>query len=75
MKNNNEKVVWLCDLTHSYQMVAMSKMPLAIGFIAAYCVKNLKPDVTFKLMKFYGELQTEIKSENSPFLIGFSNYT
>ena len=75
MKHIDKKIVWLCDLTHSYQTVAMSKMPLAIGFIAAYCVKNLKPEVTFKLMKFYNELQTEIKSENSPFLIGFSNYT
>tara|TARA_B100000315_G_scaffold115632_2_gene106119 strand:+ start:1123 stop:3165 length:2043 start_codon:yes stop_codon:yes gene_type:complete len=75
MKAISKKVVWLCDITHSFQTVAMNKMPLAIGFIAAYCAENISSDITFRLMKFYDELQLEIDTEDPPFLIGFSNYS
>ena len=75
MKYTDKKNVWLCDLTHSFQTVAMSKMPLAIGFIASYCTENLSSAVGFRLMKFYDEVQSEIEKGDPPLLIGFSNYT
>ena len=51
MKCTDKKNVWLCDLTHSFQTVAMSKMPLAIGFIASYCTENLSSAVGFRLRR------------------------
>ncbi len=73
--NSDRKIVWLCDLTHSFQTNAMNKMPLAIGMIASYCIKMLDGNISFQILKFLTELLDEIKNtDNVPFVVGFSNY-
>ena len=63
--NSDRKIVWLCDLTHSFQTNAMNKMPLAIGMIASYCIKMLDGNISFQILKFLTELLDEIKNMSS----------
>ena len=66
--------IWLCDLTHTYQTIAMNKMPLGIGMIAAYCKKEFKDNISIHLFKFLDELIVEVENGEPPIIVGFSNY-
>jgi len=65
--------IWLCDLTHTYQMVATDKMPLGVGMIASYVNKHMQDQVFFKLIKFLDEIPDNIDEDSAPDIIGFSN--
>ena len=65
--------IFLCDLTHDYQILAMDKMPLAIGMIASYCKRRLPDDIKVFLFKFINNLIEKL-NKVEPFIIGFSNY-
>ena len=70
----HKKNIWLCDLTHTYQGIAMRQMPLGIGLIASFCQKELKGKVGIQLFKFVDQLVDAVKGESEPFIVGFSNF-
>lgn len=74
MKNAKQKIIWLCDLTHTYQTVSMNKMPLGIGMIASYCKKEIGADISISIFKFLDELTEATKNGGKPFVVGFANY-
>lgn len=65
--------VWLCDLTHTYQVVAMKNTPLAVGFIAAY-LKDKHKEIEVKIFKYPKEISDSILRSQAPLMVGFSNY-
>ncbi len=71
---NTSNTVWLCDLTHTYQTVAMNRIPLGIGMVASYCNKVLGNEVSIKLFKFLSKLKEELLESSTPMAIGFANY-
>lgn len=77
MTNNSPgsvRSIWLCDLTHSYQTIAMNKMPLGVGMIASYCKKETPCDISISIFKFLDEITDEVKKGYEPLITGFSNY-
>lgn len=71
---NVKASIWLCDLTHTYQTVAMNRIPLGIGMVASYCKKVLGDKVSVRLFKFPNKLQKALSENPAPMVIGFANY-
>ena len=71
---NKAAEIWLCDLTHTYQTVAINRIPLGIGMLASYCKKSLKERVSLRLYKFVDNLKEDLSVGSAPMVIGFSNY-
>ncbi|NQV19936.1 MAG: hypothetical protein HQ511_00810 [Rhodospirillales bacterium] len=69
-----KKTVYLIDLTHESQLgIGSDTMPLQLGLIAAYCLKDLGEQVEIELFKYTDEFEKAVL-EKPPFLIGVSNY-
>lgn len=69
-----KKSIYLIDLTHESQLgIGSDTMPLQLGLIAAYCLKNLGSQVDIQLFKYTKEFE-ETVLKKPPFLIGASNY-
>jgi hypothetical protein len=69
-----KKTVYLIDLTHESQLgIGSDTMPLQLGLIAAYCLKELGDQVEIELFKYTEEFEKAIL-DKPPFLIGASNY-
>ncbi len=69
-----KKQIYLIDLAHESNLgLSSDTMPLQLGLIGAYCLKEhgLKTDV--KIFKFVGDFLKAMKKEK-PFIIGVSNY-
>lgn len=74
MENSSVKYsLWLCDLTHDRQTVALNSIPLGIGMLAAYINKKLPGKFDIRLFKFPDDL-IENCLNRLPHIIGFSNY-
>lgn len=73
-ENTPAKQIWLCDLMHTYQTLSMNKMPLGIGLIASYCLKQIPQGINIQLFKFLDELAAEVEKAEAPFMVGFSSY-
>lgn len=65
--------IYLADLTHTSIMVASNVMPLGIGLLASYLLKNSGEDVEIELFKYPSNLDQAL-SRQMPHLIGFANY-
>ena len=65
--------IYLADLTHTGQGIAMEAFPLNIGLVASYCLKKFKDDVEIQLFKFPEDLKKAI-DEKKPHILGCSNY-
>jgi len=69
-----KKTVYLIDLTHESQLgIGSDTMPLQLGLIAAYCLKELGEQVEIELFKYTEEFEKAMLAKQ-PFLIGASNY-
>jgi radical SAM superfamily enzyme YgiQ (UPF0313 family) len=65
--------LWLCDLTHTRQMIALNNIPMAIGMIASTINKKFPGKFEIKLFKYPEDL-IENALRGLPQIIGFSNY-
>jgi radical SAM superfamily enzyme YgiQ (UPF0313 family) len=66
--------VYLCDLTHTSQQIALNCMPLGIGCISTYSRLQLGESVDFELFKYPDDIAA--RSLQAPAaVVGFSNYT
>jgi radical SAM superfamily enzyme YgiQ (UPF0313 family) len=74
VNNNNSCIsLWLCDLTHDRQTIALNNIPYAIGMLASYVNANLPGRFDIKLFKFPDSLIEAFQREQ-PRVVGFSNY-
>ena len=66
--------IYLCDPTHDTVVLVSDTIPLNIGFVAAYCLKNHGKNVNIELFKYPNDILRAIRSA-PPAIIGFSNYS
>lgn len=65
--------VYLCDLTHTAQQIALNCMPLGIGCISTRTKLELGDAVEFELFKYPDDFITRVL-ECPPRVVGFANY-
>jgi len=65
--------VFLCDLTHTGQVVAANVMPLGIGLIAGHLL-SVFPNTHVELFKYPDDLAARLE-DDTPQIVGFSNYS
>lgn len=65
--------IYLGDLTYNTIAVSTESLPINIGFIASYCIKQFGKQVDITLFKYIDDLEKAI-SESPPDILGLSNY-
>jgi tRNA A37 methylthiotransferase MiaB len=65
--------IYLGDLTYNTIVVSTESLPINIGFIASYCIKQFGDQVDITLFKYIDDLEKAI-SEAPPDILGLSNY-
>ncbi len=69
-----KKKIYLIDLTHESKLgIGSDTMPLQLGLIGAYCLKEHGDKIEIQIFKFIKDLENEIKKK-PPFIIAASNY-
>jgi radical SAM superfamily enzyme YgiQ (UPF0313 family) len=63
----------LGDLTYNTIAVSTESLPINIGFIASYCIKQFGKRVDITLFKYINDLEKAI-SKSPPDILGLSNY-
>lgn len=70
----SKKKIYMIDLTHESSLgIGSDTMPLQLGLISAYCLKEHGDKVDIEIFKFTDEFEQAALDE-PPFLIGVSNY-
>ncbi len=65
--------IYLGDLTYNTIVVSTESLPINIGYIASYCIKQFGQDVDITLFKYIHELEKAI-IDDPPDILGLSNY-
>jgi radical SAM superfamily enzyme YgiQ (UPF0313 family) len=65
--------VFLADLTHVTVGPASEMMPLNIGYVASYAIRQLGEQLDIKLFKYIDDLEAAI-ADNPPDVLAASNY-
>ncbi|MGY5151484.1 MAG: radical SAM protein [Candidatus Nitrosopumilus sp. bin_6a] len=65
--------IYLGDLTYNTIAVSTESLPINIGFIASYCLKQFGDKVDITLFKYIDDLEKAL-SESPPAILGLSNY-
>jgi len=65
--------IYLGDLTYNTIVVSTESLPINIGFIASYCIKQFGNKVDITLFKYIDDLEKAI-FESPPDILGLSNY-
>ncbi|MEQ1519918.1 MAG: hypothetical protein ABL936_01465 [Aestuariivirga sp.] len=69
-----KKLICLIDLAHTSKLgLSSDTMPLQLGLIGAYCLKDSKDQVDVELFKFIEEFDSVV-AQREPFIVGVSNY-
>jgi len=69
-----KKNIYLIDLTHESPLgLGSDMMPIQLGLIASYCLKEHGDKVDIKIVKFISELDEMLRSF-PPFIVASSNY-
>tara|TARA_B110000438_G_scaffold273678_1_gene293257 strand:+ start:1928 stop:3964 length:2037 start_codon:yes stop_codon:yes gene_type:complete len=66
--------IYLGDITYDTVSLSTEAIPLAIGYVAAYCKKVYGSQVEITLFKYLEEMEQAL-IDSPPDIIGFSNYT
>ena len=66
--------IYLGDLTYNTIIVSTESLPINIGMIASYCIKQFGTKVDIRLFKYISDLEKAI-SESPPDILGLSNYS
>ena len=70
----DKKLICLIDLAHTSKLgLSSDTMPLQLGLIGAYCLKETEDQVDIELFKFIEEFDSVV-AEREPFIVGVSNY-
>lgn len=69
-----KKKIFLCDLTYDTIILVSDTIPINIGYIGSYLIKNLKDDVEVELFKYPKDAIKKIKEEK-PDVVALSNYS
>ena len=72
MKNKPIRM-YLGDITYDTITVSTNQVPLNIGYIASYCIKQFGPDIEIVLFKYINDLEQAILT-SPPDILGLSNY-
>ena len=70
---NKPLTIYLGDLTYDTITVSTNQVPLNIGYIASYCIKQFGPDIEIVLFKYINDLEQAILT-SPPDILGLSNY-
>jgi|TARA_B100000315_G_scaffold259105_1_gene313641 radical SAM superfamily enzyme YgiQ (UPF0313 family) len=74
MKSSEKKKIYLIDLAHESELgLSSDTMPLQLGLIGSYCLKQYGSKVDIKIFKFVEDFKEAMDNE-IPFIIGASNY-
>jgi radical SAM superfamily enzyme YgiQ (UPF0313 family) len=69
-----KKQIYLIDFTHESQLgLGSDTMPLQLGLIGAYCLKEHDDEVEVQIFKFVDEFVEAVK-KRTPFIVASSNY-
>ena len=66
--------VFLCDLTYDTIILVSDTIPINIGFVGSYILKQHKDKIDIELFKYPNDVIKNLK-ENPPDIIGLSNYS
>jgi radical SAM superfamily enzyme YgiQ (UPF0313 family) len=66
--------IYLGDLTYNTIIVSTESLPINIGMIASYCIKQFGNRVDITLFKYISDLEKAI-FESPPDILGLSNYS
>ena len=66
--------VYLCDLTYDTIILVSDTIPINIGFVGSYLLKNFKDKIDLELFKYPNDAIKNIK-ENPPDVLALSNYS
>jgi radical SAM superfamily enzyme YgiQ (UPF0313 family) len=70
----NKLTIYLANLTHINNNIAATEtIPLNIGYLAAYAIKEFGDQIVIKLFNLMSELDRAIKKQQ-PHILGASNY-
>ena len=70
---NKPLTLYLGDLTYDTITVSTNQVPLNIGYIASYCIKQFGSDIEVVLFKYINDLEQAILT-SPPDILGLSNY-
>ena len=65
--------IYLGDLTYNTIIVSTESLPINIGFIASYCIKQFGSKVDITLFKYIDDLEKAL-IDSPPDILGLSNY-
>jgi len=65
--------IYLGDLTYDTVTLATESMPLNVGYVATYCIKQFGSAIDFTIFKYIDELDKVIH-ESPPDILALSNY-
>jgi len=65
--------IFLSDLTYNTNRVSTEALPINIGYIASYCMKEFSSKIDISLFKYHQELEKAIEND-PPDILGLSNY-
>jgi radical SAM superfamily enzyme YgiQ (UPF0313 family) len=69
-----KKKIYFIDLTHASKLgFGSDTMPLQLGLLASYCLKQHKDKIEVELFKLINEFEQAIKTKE-PFIVAASNY-
>jgi len=69
-----KKAIYLIDLAHESKLgLGSDTMPLQLGIVGAYCLKEHGKEVEVEIFKFVSEFKKAVKKKK-PFIIAASNY-
>ena len=66
--------IFLCDLTYDTIILVSDTIPINIGFVGSYLLKQHKDKVDIELFKYPNDLIKNLK-DNPPDVVGLSNYS
>ena len=66
--------IYLGDITYHTVSLSTEAIPLAIGYVAAYCNKIHGPNIEITLFKYLDELEQAL-IDSPPDILGLSNYS
>lgn len=66
--------VFLCDLTYDTIILVSDTIPINIGFVGSYLLKQHKDKIDIELFKYPNDVIKNLK-ENPPDIVGLSNYS
>ena len=66
--------IYLCDLTYDTIILVSDTIPINIGFVGSYLLKNFSEKINIELFKYPNDVINNLK-KNPPDILALSNYS